>query len=424
MADKALTYYDLLGVRQDASLEEIRDAYAQLFARIKPDAATLGNVDTSKLTGALIEAWSTLKDPEKRRQYDAFLSRKAAPADLYTQSIPALPDERAREYVEQLEKSRSFWDSARQRAEAERVSKEEAAREWVSVRDRAQRIRSAGENALERAERAVESGARRWRTLFIIAFIAVVVAVPALFLVMRLTNTGGSVANPEPVSTAKRPPHAAAARSVAHGQPVAGPAIPGTNATAAGVAHAHAPAVARVQATPIARVHAPSPVTQLAPGCAAAHVAQVADDGSTITTTDGRLYRVDAGAAFARAWSAGDRVTICARTLEDGTVVATLDRGDGSVHAIRSGLASAYGNPPVCGSAVIDRIADDGATLQVSDGRVFLVDDDEAMRLTVRNWSTGSNITVCSKTQSDGAVRVSVVGADTLKVSGTLQRPR
>ena len=70
------TYYELLGVDQDANAEEIQRAYRLLARRHHPDVAP----DADRETMAAINgAWSVLSDPARRRNYDAGLGRPEAP---------------------------------------------------------------------------------------------------------------------------------------------------------------------------------------------------------------------------------------------------------------------------------------------------------------------------------------------------------
>lgn len=68
------THYDLLGVTPRASSREIRQRWATLIQRYHPDHAGPegGLGDQAR---RLIEAYQTLRDPDRRRQYDFELSR-------------------------------------------------------------------------------------------------------------------------------------------------------------------------------------------------------------------------------------------------------------------------------------------------------------------------------------------------------------
>jgi molecular chaperone DnaJ len=65
-------YYDVLGVSPDAGAEEIRRAYRQLARRYHPD---ISGEDRAFLE--LARAYDVLRDPGKRRLYDAALSQPA-----------------------------------------------------------------------------------------------------------------------------------------------------------------------------------------------------------------------------------------------------------------------------------------------------------------------------------------------------------
>ena len=62
------SYYDILGVKRDASDDEIKRAFRKLAAKYHPDAGG----DEQKFK-EVSEAYTTLSDPQKRREYDQLL---------------------------------------------------------------------------------------------------------------------------------------------------------------------------------------------------------------------------------------------------------------------------------------------------------------------------------------------------------------
>ncbi len=67
-------HYQLLGVSTAASTEEIRKRWAALIQRYHPDHVGGGQGWLESQARRLIEAYHTLKDPERRRLYDAQLA--------------------------------------------------------------------------------------------------------------------------------------------------------------------------------------------------------------------------------------------------------------------------------------------------------------------------------------------------------------
>ncbi|MGN0076271.1 MAG: DnaJ C-terminal domain-containing protein [Parafannyhessea sp.] len=61
-------YYDVLGVKRDASDDEIRRAFRKLAAKYHPDAG-----GDEKKFKEISEAYTTLSNPEKRKEYDQLL---------------------------------------------------------------------------------------------------------------------------------------------------------------------------------------------------------------------------------------------------------------------------------------------------------------------------------------------------------------
>jgi molecular chaperone DnaJ len=65
------TLYDTLGVKKGASAEEIKKAYRKLAAQHHPDKNP-GDASAEEKFKEVQNAYDTLSDPEKRKQYDAF----------------------------------------------------------------------------------------------------------------------------------------------------------------------------------------------------------------------------------------------------------------------------------------------------------------------------------------------------------------
>ncbi|MFQ5823807.1 MAG: molecular chaperone DnaJ [bacterium] len=62
-------YYDVLGVKEDASSEEIKKTYRKLAKEYHPDTQP-GNKMAEERFKEISEAYSVLSDPKKRQQYD------------------------------------------------------------------------------------------------------------------------------------------------------------------------------------------------------------------------------------------------------------------------------------------------------------------------------------------------------------------
>lgn len=60
--------YETLGVSSDATHDEIKKSYQNLVLKYHPDK---GTSDSNKDFIEVDEAWKVLRDPEKRKQYDA-----------------------------------------------------------------------------------------------------------------------------------------------------------------------------------------------------------------------------------------------------------------------------------------------------------------------------------------------------------------
>ncbi|MBW2516155.1 MAG: J domain-containing protein, partial [Deltaproteobacteria bacterium] len=64
-------YYQILGVKKDASKEDIKKAYRKLAMKYHPDH-TKGDKTAEEKFKKISEAYAVLSDPKKRKEYDTF----------------------------------------------------------------------------------------------------------------------------------------------------------------------------------------------------------------------------------------------------------------------------------------------------------------------------------------------------------------
>lgn len=63
-------YYDILGIKHDATQEQIKAIYKKLTLIYHPDRGTHLGVDGEQRFRDIKEAYETLIDPDKRKEYD------------------------------------------------------------------------------------------------------------------------------------------------------------------------------------------------------------------------------------------------------------------------------------------------------------------------------------------------------------------
>lgn len=66
------TMYEALGVRRDALMEQIKSAFRRLAKELRPDL-NISLVSTLRFTEEVLPAYQVLRDPERRKAYDAQL---------------------------------------------------------------------------------------------------------------------------------------------------------------------------------------------------------------------------------------------------------------------------------------------------------------------------------------------------------------
>jgi len=67
-------YYGLLGIKKNASADEIKKAYRALAKKYHPDS-NVGNADAEEMIKELNEAYEVLSDEKRKRKYDSLVNR-------------------------------------------------------------------------------------------------------------------------------------------------------------------------------------------------------------------------------------------------------------------------------------------------------------------------------------------------------------
>ena len=104
---KSRTYYEILGVSRDASIEEITIAKNALAKVYHPDANAHKDIDTTAFMQEILEAYQTLSDPEKRKGYDAQLFGNPEPVERVFKTFKLEPEEKTAESVSFV----TYWNA-------------------------------------------------------------------------------------------------------------------------------------------------------------------------------------------------------------------------------------------------------------------------------------------------------------------------
>ena len=104
---KSRTYYEILGVSRDASIEEITIAKNALAKVYHPDANAHKDIDTTAFMQEILEAYQTLSDPEKRKGYDAQFFGNSEPVERVFKTFKLEPEEKTAESVSFV----TYWNA-------------------------------------------------------------------------------------------------------------------------------------------------------------------------------------------------------------------------------------------------------------------------------------------------------------------------
>lgn len=421
MPGSELSYYDLLGLRPDASQDEIRAAYDALMARIRPNVAQ-DTASTIRLAAAVKEAFETLGDAGKRHAYDESLRGTAAYADIWRRSQQA----------SYLEKRNEWFDQQVRRAQSERQSvfEHEAERkqfkedyETVAASIAAADLAREGSTRAAAAQQAA-ARTRMLRSLSIVAAIVGIVMVVAAGLWARGFIARKTTALPAISMTSAAPSTTAtASRTRVPNAPMQ--QTPGTSGSAApALEPVHAPAGAQSNAVSASRTTSAPPGRTVAPArhaiatssfgsrprshavrpsyvCRTVAIATVTGDGSVVDLSDGDRYQLTdpVDKAQAGGWTTGTAVAECAWPTALNRA-ASLDVNGYSVRALPATIAAVAtpqgttSSAPACADASITQVTDDGYGMALSDGHVYAVD--AAGHVTASAWLVGDAVSVCS----------------------------
>ena len=99
------TYYDVLGISRNASLEEITSAKNALAKIYHPDANMKDDIDTTTYMQEILEAYRVLSNKEKREKYDSKLGGNVKRRNFKTFDMSKCDDQISVSFV-------TYWNAA------------------------------------------------------------------------------------------------------------------------------------------------------------------------------------------------------------------------------------------------------------------------------------------------------------------------
>jgi curved DNA-binding protein CbpA len=112
--DNSVDYYSLLGVKRNASSDEIKRAYRKLVFRYHPDRNP-GNGEAADKFKQVLDAYTTLSDASKRSVYDAVTH----PAGAEEEPEEEQPKEKARQFGDDFGSAFRFSQEFKTKVEPE-----------------------------------------------------------------------------------------------------------------------------------------------------------------------------------------------------------------------------------------------------------------------------------------------------------------
>ncbi|HEY5095868.1 MAG TPA: J domain-containing protein [Candidatus Eremiobacteraceae bacterium] len=433
MPGTELSYYDLLGLKPDASHDEICAAYNSLIVRIRPNVAH-DSASTIRLAAAVKEAWETLGDEDKRHVYDEGLRGTAAYGEIWKRSQQSTYiEERNKWFDQQVRRAQSDRQAAYE-LQAERKQLEEDYSAAVATKNAADLARE----ALVRAAAAktppasdTAAGPLRWLAVAAVLVVLIAAGVLARGLIGRYNAAPASNRTSAPVAGATNAaaPLPAAGRAMHKNSP-----LPGLIATA--LAHAlgssntsaperqatsaassppvSSPALTRTQV--VAKTGVPphrSAIPRPSYACKTVAIATVTRDGSTVDLSDGSRYQLTdpVDRAQAEGWATGTAVAKCAwpaglkRPASLDVNGYTVRTQSAAIVASTVSTLSSAAPGEACADASITDVSDDGYGVGLSDGHAYAVDI--AGHVTAASWLVGDAVSVCA-TPKRGATAYTV----------------
>lgn len=122
-----MNYYDLLRISKDATQEEIKVAYINMIKAFHPDYYNGSTEFAEEMSKEVNAAYSVLKDPEKRREYDRILEQNANHSDYDREKEQRIKEEQNR--ADEAEKRREEAEKRMQEAEKRREEAEKRMQE-------------------------------------------------------------------------------------------------------------------------------------------------------------------------------------------------------------------------------------------------------------------------------------------------------